>query len=46
MTLEMWLVLGILVAAIVLFITEWLRVDVVAVGVLLALMISGVLTTG
>ncbi|MBK8905370.1 MAG: SLC13 family permease [Anaerolineaceae bacterium] len=42
----MWLVLGILVAAIVLFITEWLRVDVVAVGVLLALMISGVLTTG
>ncbi|MCA9955798.1 MAG: SLC13 family permease [Anaerolineales bacterium] len=46
MTLEMWLVLGILVAAIVLFITEWLRVDVVAVGVLLALMLTGVLTTG
>ena len=46
MTLEMWLVLGILVAAIFLFITEWLRVDVVAVGVLLALMLTGVLTTG
>lgn len=46
MTLEMWLVLGILVTAIVLFITEWLRVDVVAVGVLLALMLTGVLTTG
>lgn len=46
MTLEMWLVLGILVTAIFLFITEWLRVDVVAVGVLLALMVSGVLTTG
>ncbi len=46
MTLEMWLVLGILVTAIVLFVTEWLRVDVVAVGVLLALMLTGVLTTG
>jgi di/tricarboxylate transporter len=46
MTLEMWLVLGILVTAIFLFITEWLRVDVVAVGVLLSLMLTGVLTTG
>ncbi|MCA9943545.1 MAG: SLC13 family permease [Anaerolineales bacterium] len=46
MTLEMWLVLGILVTAVILFITEWLRVDVVAVGVLLALMLTGVLTTG
>lgn len=46
MTLEMWLVLGILVTAIIFFITEWLRVDVVALGVLLALMVTGVLTTG
>lgn len=46
MTLEMWLVLGILVTAIILFVTEWLRVDVVALCVVLALMISGVLTTG
>ena len=46
MTLEMWLVLGILIAAIVLFITEWLRVDVVALGVVITLMISGVLSTG
>lgn len=46
MTFEMWLVLGILVVAIVLFITEWLRVDVVALGVLIALMVSGVLSTG
>ena len=46
MTLEMWLVLGILVTAVTLFITEWLRVDVVAVGVLLSLMVTGVLTTG
>lgn len=45
MTLEMWLVLGILLIAIVLFVTEWLRVDVVALGVVVALMISGVLTT-
>ncbi len=46
MTLEMWLVLGILVAAVVLFITEWLRVDVVALGVVVALMLTGVLSTG
>ena len=45
MTLEMWIVLGILFAAIVLFVTEWLRVDVVALGVVIALMLSGVLTT-
>lgn len=46
MTLDMWLVLGILVLAIILFITEWLRVDVVALGVVVALMITGILTTG
>ncbi len=46
MTLEMWLTLGILAAAIVLFVTEWLRVDVVALGVVVALMLVGVLTTG
>jgi di/tricarboxylate transporter len=45
MTLEMWLVLGILAGAIVLFITEWLRVDVVALSVVVLLMASGVLTT-
>ncbi|MCA9926741.1 MAG: SLC13 family permease, partial [Anaerolineales bacterium] len=33
------------IAAIVLFVTEWLRVDVVALGVVVALMLSGVLTT-
>ena len=46
MTLEMWLVLGILVTAVVFFITEWLRVDVVALGVVVALMLTGVLSTG
>ncbi len=45
MILEAWLVLAILIVAIVLFVTEWLRVDVVALGVVVALMLSGVLTT-
>jgi di/tricarboxylate transporter len=44
MTLDMWIALGILVAAIVLFVTEWLRVDVVAIGVMVALMLTGLLT--
>ncbi|MCP4421430.1 MAG: SLC13 family permease [Chloroflexi bacterium] len=45
MTLEMWIVLTILLVAIVLFVTEWLRVDVVALGVVVALMLLGVLDT-
>jgi di/tricarboxylate transporter len=44
MTLEMWVALGILIAAIILFITEWLRVDVVAIAVMVALMLTGLLT--
>jgi di/tricarboxylate transporter len=40
----MWLVLGILFAAVILFVTEWLRVDVVALGVVVALMLLDVLT--
>lgn len=43
MTLDMWLALSILLIAIILFITEWLRVDVVALLVVLALMLSGLL---
>jgi di/tricarboxylate transporter len=43
MTWDMWIALIILVAAIVLFITEWLRVDVVALGVMTSLMITGLL---
>lgn len=43
-SLEMWLVVSILAVAIFLFITEWLRVDLVALGVLLALAMSGILT--
>ncbi len=45
MTLQMWLTLGILAVAILLFITELLRVDVVALGVVVALMLTGILTT-
>ncbi|GAB4474082.1 MAG: SLC13 family permease [Anaerolineae bacterium] len=44
MTPEMWITLGILITAIVLFITEWLRVDVVALGVVVGLMLTGLLT--
>ena len=39
----MWLTRAILVIAIILFVTEWVRVDVVALGVLSALMLTGVL---
>lgn len=45
MILEAWLVLIILVVAVVLFVTEWLRVDVVALGVVVALMLTGSLST-
>jgi len=44
MTLQMYLALGILLFAIIFFVTEWLRVDVVALIVVIALMVSGLLT--
>jgi di/tricarboxylate transporter len=44
MDFQMWTTLVILIAAIALFITERLRVDVVAFGVVVVLMLSGVLT--
>lgn len=43
MTLNMWIALAILAAAIILFITEWLRVDVVAMLVVIALVLTGLL---
>ena len=43
MTLGIGLVLGVLVVAIVLFVTEWVRVDIVALLVLLTLVLTGVL---
>jgi di/tricarboxylate transporter len=44
MDFQMWITLIVLIAAISLFITERLRVDVVAFGVVVVLMLSGVLT--
>ncbi|MEJ5225197.1 MAG: SLC13 family permease, partial [Anaerolineales bacterium] len=44
MTLEMWMALGILAFAIIFFVTEWLRVDVVALIVVVSLMLAGLLT--
>ncbi len=44
MTTDMWLTLLILTFAILLFITEWLRVDLVAVGVMIALVLTNILT--
>ena len=41
---DMWVALAILVFSILFFITEWLRVDVVALIVVVALMLSGLLT--
>jgi di/tricarboxylate transporter len=44
MTLEMVITLGILAFAILFFVTEWLRVDVVALIVVITLMVTQVLT--
>jgi di/tricarboxylate transporter len=44
MSTDAWMSLLILTTAIVLFITEIVRVDVVALGVMVALMVSGILT--
>ena len=44
LTPEMWITLAILAAAIILFITEWVRLDIVALGVVIALMLTDILT--
>lgn len=44
MTVNMWVTIGILGLAVLLFITEWLRVDIVALSVVLSLMLSGILS--
>jgi di/tricarboxylate transporter len=46
MTPDGWIVLAILAAAIAAFASARLRVDAVGLGVLLALAVSGILTTG
>lgn len=44
MSFEIWVTLGLLAGAIVLFVTEWLPVDLAALGVVIGLMISGILS--
>ena len=43
LTPDMWIALSILAVAILLFVTEWLRVDVVALCVVVALALSGLI---
>lgn len=43
MTFEMWFTLAVLIIAIVLLITEWVRIDIAAVGVVIALIAGGIL---
>ncbi len=45
MTADMWIAVAILAAAIMLFVTEWLRVDVVALGVVISLILTNILST-
>ncbi len=45
MTLDMWLAVALLVATVALFVSDKVRVDVVALGVVVLLMVSGLLTT-
>ena len=45
MTTEMWYAIAILSVAIILFITEWIRLDIVALGVVAALVLTGLLST-
>lgn len=45
MTLEMWYALAILIVAVILFVTEWIRLDIVAIGVMVALLLTGLLNT-
>lgn len=42
--IESWITLGLFAATILLFLTEWLEVDLVALGLVIGLMITGVLT--
>jgi len=44
MTIEMWITILILSGAILLFVTEWLQVDLVALGVVISLMLTKILT--
>lgn len=42
--IDSWITLGLFIATILLFLTEWLEVDLVALGLVIGLMITGILT--
>jgi len=42
--IEIWITLGLLSAAILFFVTEWLSVDLVALGLVISLMVTGILS--
>lgn len=42
--IDSWITLGLFLATILFFLTEWLEVDLVALGLVLGLMITGILT--
>jgi len=42
--MQIAIVLGILIASIVLFITEWIAIDLVALGIMISLALTGILT--
>jgi|AntRauMFilla1563_2_1112583.scaffolds.fasta_scaffold03230_1 di/tricarboxylate transporter len=44
MTIDQWFTIGIIIIAVILFISEWLSVDLVGLVIISLLMISGVLT--
>jgi di/tricarboxylate transporter len=44
MTTDQWITIGIIMVAIILFITEWLSVDVIGLVIISLFMVSGVLT--
>lgn len=43
MTVDQWITIGIIIVAVILFITEWLSVDLIGLVIISLLMISGVL---
>ena len=43
--IEIWITLALLGAAILFFVTEWLSVDLVAIGMVISLMVTGILST-
>jgi di/tricarboxylate transporter len=42
--IEIWITLALLGAAILFFVTEWLSVDLVAIGLMISLMVTGILS--